>query len=162
MKLYKSIKDKEELQKALIDLAFDFLADCMAVILGYIRSEYHVETEVLSEEELEQMFYSKDGKTMQERIKEYVTKEQVEFTYCIYRFLRTEAVVTTNKILFTKLKEHFDYVMIENVYCCEFCMDENPKFSGWTKVEEVDMNDLPPYHSDCRCVPRFARKEDIK
>lgn len=162
MKLYKSIKDKEKLQKALIDLTFDFLADCMAVILSYIRSEYHIETEVLSEEELEQMFYSKDGKTMQERIKEYITTEQVEFTYCIYRFLRTEGVVTTNKILFTKLKEYFDYVMVENVYCCEFCMDESHKLSGWTKIEEVRLNDLPPYHSDCRCTVKFARKEDIK
>lgn len=133
----------------------------MTAVLHYLRENYNVETDPLEEEELEQLFYSKDGKTMQERIKEYITKEQVEFTYCVYRFLRTEAIVSTNKIMFTKLSKHFEYVMIENAYCCELCMDMNPKFSGWTKVEELGLADLPPYHPDCCCIPRFANLEDI-
>lgn len=160
--MFKSIKDEDELYEALIDLAFNFLEECMKTVLSYMRETYNIETDLFEEKELEKLFYSKDGKTMQERIKEYVTKEQVEFTYCVYRFLRTEALVSTNKILFAKLSKHFDYVMIENAYCCEYCMDENPKFSGWVKMEEVDLDDLPPYHPDCCCVPRFANKEDIK
>lgn len=160
--MFKSIKDEDELYEALIDLAFNFLEECMKVVLSYMRETYNIETDLLEEEELEKLFYSKDGKTMQERIKEYITKEQLEFTYCIYRFLRTEAVVTTNKILFTKLKDHFDFVMVENAYCCELCMDTVVQLSSWTPIEKVDPWDLPPYHPDCCCVLKFASKEDIK
>ena len=95
-------------------------------------------------------------------LKNISQKEQVEFIYCIYRFLRTEAVVMANKILFTKLKEHFDFVMVENAYCCELCMDTVVQLSSWTPIEEVDPQDLPPYHPDCCCVLKFANKEDIK
>ena len=69
------IKDKDKLYEALIDLVFNFLEECMSAVLSYIHETYNIETDLLEEEELEKLFYSKDGKTMQERIEEYITKE---------------------------------------------------------------------------------------
>lgn len=162
VKIYKSSKGKQQIELELIQLSYKFLEDCMIVVLDYINDEYGIKTKRLTEKELEKLFYTKDGKSLDDRISEYVKQDQVTFTYSIYRLFRTEAVVTTNNILFHKLKSHFDYIMIENVYCCELCMDLNPRFSGWTPIEEIDENDLPPYHPECKCVFKFAKKEDIQ
>ena len=93
VKLYKKYHqegaDVEEFKEELAKLFFDYAALVMAQVLAYLRDEYDVNVEPLSEEELIAMFYSKDGKTVFDRIEEYVKADNIiTFTYYVYRFLR--------------------------------------------------------------------------
>mgnify|MGYP003289245488 CR=1 FL=1 len=44
----------------------------MIVVLDYIDDEYGIKTQRLTEKELTKLFYTKDGKSLDDRISEYV------------------------------------------------------------------------------------------
>lgn len=160
VKLYKRIEDKTELREAIIDLSYQFLETIMVEVLAFIEAEYGISGEVLSKEELGELFYSKDGKTMEERIDGYVTDEEVAFIYDMCRFFSSEAQTAANKIMFLKLKKHFKYAKVENVYCCEVCMDTIVQLNSWTPIEKIDLRDLPPYHPECVCTILFSDEDE--
>ena len=161
VKLYKKCHqegaDVEEFKEELAKLFFDYAALVMAQVLAYLRDEYDVNVEPLSEEELIAMFYSKDGKTIFDRIEEYVKADNIiTFTYYVYRFLRTETVVLVNSILFQKLKKLFKYVRVKVCNCCGGCDDLTGILASWTLCENVSIYDLPPFHPECHCTLEFA------
>ena len=132
----------------------------MAQVLAYLRDEYDVNVEPLSEEELIAMFYSKDGKTIFDRIEEYVKADNIiTFTYYVYRFLRTETVVLVNSILFQKLKKLFKYVRVKVCNCCGGCDDLTGILTSWTLCENVSIYDLPPFHPECHCTLEFSNEK---
>lgn len=153
--------DVEEFKEELTELFFEYAALVMAQVLAYLRDEYDVNVSPLNEEELTSMFYSKDGKTIFDRIDEYVkTNNLITFTYYIYRFLRTETVVISNMILFHKLKNVFRYVRVKTNNCCEYCEDEELGIlATWTSCENVSVYDLPPWHPECRCMLEFSNEK---
>lgn len=165
VKLYKKCHqegaDVEEFKEELAKLFFDYATLVMAQVLAYLRDEYDVNVEPLSEEELIAMFYSKDGKTVFDRIDEYIKiNNLITFTYYIYRFLRTETVVLSNMILFNKLKNVFRYVRVKTNNCCEYCEDEELGIlATWTSCENVSIYDLPPWHPECRCTLEFSNEK---
>ena len=161
VKLYKKCHqegaDVEEFKEGLAKLFFDYAALVMAQVLAYLRDEYDVNVEPLSEEELIAMFYSKDGKTVFDRIEEYVKADNIiTFTYYVYRFLRTETVVLVNSILFQKLKKLFKYVRVKVCNCCVGCDDLTGILASWTLCENVSIYDLPPFHPECHCTLEFT------
>ena len=161
VKLYKKCHqegaDVEEFKEELAKLFFDYAALVMAQVLAYLRDEYDVNVEPLSEEELIAMFYSKDGKTIFDRIEEYVKADNIiTFTYYVYRFLRTETVVLVNSILFQKLKKLFKYVRVKVCNCCGGCDDLTGILASWTLCENVSIYDLPPFHPECHCTLEFT------
>ena len=161
VKLYKKCHqegaDVEEFKEGLAKLFFDYAALVMAQVLAYLRDEYDVNVEPLSEEELIAMFYSKDGKTVFDRIEEYVKADNIiTFTYYVYRFLRTETVVLVNSILFQKLKKLFKYVRVKVCNCCGGCDDLTGILASWTLCENVSIYDLPPFHPECHCTLEFT------
>lgn len=161
VKLYKKCHqegaDVEEFKEELAKLFFDYAALVMAQVLAYLRDEYDVNVEPLSEEELIAMFYSKDGKTVFDRIEEYVKADNIiTFTYYVYRFLRTETVVLVNSILFQKLKKLFKYVRVKVCNCCGGCDDLTGILASWTLCENVSIYDLPPFHPECHCTLEFT------
>lgn len=132
----------------------------MAQVLAYLRDEYDVNVEPLSEEELIAMFYSKDGKTIFDRIEEYVKADNIiTFTYYVYRFLRTETVVLVNSILFQKLKKLFKYVRVKVCNCCGGCDDLTGILTSWTLCENVSIYDLPPFHPEYHCTLEFSNEK---
>ena len=164
VKLYKKCHqegaDIEEFKEELTKLFFDYAALVMAQVLAYLRDEYDVDVQPLSEEELISMFYSKDGKTIFDRIEEYVkTDNLITFTYYVYRFLRTEVVVLTNSILFQKLKKLFKYVRVKICNCCGGCDDLAGILTSWTLCENVSIYDLPPFHPECHCTLEFTNEK---
>ena len=164
VKLYKKCHqegaDIEEFKEELTKLFFDYAALVMAQVLAYLRDEYDVDVEPLSEEELISMFYSKDGKTIFDRIEEYIkTDNLITFTYYVYRFLRTEVVVLTNSILFQKLKKLFKYVRVKICNCCGGCDDLAGILTSWTLCENVSIYDLPPFHPECHCTLEFTNEK---
>ena len=161
VKLYKKCHqegaDVEEFKEELAKLFFDYAALVMAQVLAYLRDEYDINVEPLSEEELIAMFYSKDGKTIFDRIEEYVKVDNIiTFTYYVYRFLRTETVVLVNSILFQKLKKLFKYVRVKVCNCCGGCDDLTGILASWTLCENVSIYDLPPFHPECHCTLEFT------
>ena len=164
VKLYKKCHqegaDVEEFKEELAKLFFDYAALVMAQVLAYLRDEYDVNVEPLSEEELIAMFYSKDGKTIFDRIEEYVKSDNIiTFTYYVYRFLRTETVVLVNSILFQKLKKLFKYVRVKVCNCCGGCDDLTGILTSWTLCENVSIYDLPPFHPECHCTLEFSNEK---
>ena len=164
VKLYKKCHqegaDVEEFKEELAKLFFDYAALVMAQVLAYLRDEYDVNVEPLSEEELIAMFYSKDGKTVFDRIEEYVKVDNIiTFTYYVYRFLRTETVVLVNSILFQKLKKLFKYVRVKVCNCCGGCDDLTGILASWTLCENVSIYDLPPFHPECHCTLEFTNEK---
>lgn len=164
VKLYKKGHQEganvEEFKEELTELFFEYAALVMAQVLAYLRDEYDVNVSPLSEEELISMFYSKDGKTIFDRIDEYVkTDNRVTYTYYVYRFLRTEVVVLTNSILFQKLKKLFKYVRVKVCNCCGGCDDLVGILASWTSCENVSIYDLPPFHPECHCTVEFSNEK---
>lgn len=164
VKLYKKCHqegaDVEEFKEELAKLFFDYAALVMAQVLAYLRDEYDVNVEPLSEEELIAMFYSKDGKTIFDRIEEYVKADNIiTFTYYVYRFLRTETIVLVNSILFQKLKKLFKYVRVKVCNCCGGCDDLTGILTSWTLCENVSIYDLPPFHPECHCTLEFSNEK---
>lgn len=152
--------DVEEFKEELTELFFEYAALVMAQVLAYLRDEYDVNVSPLSEEELISMFYSKDGKTIFDRIDEYVkTDDRVTYTYYVYRFLRTEVVVLTNSILFQKLKKLYKYVRVKVCNCCGGCDDLVGILASWTSCENVSIYDLPPFHPECHCTVEFSNEK---
>ena len=142
------------------ELFLDYAALVMAEILAYIRDEYGVNVSPLSEEELNEMFYSKDGKTFVDRIDEYIKENDlITFTYKFYRFIRTETVVLSNNILFQKLKFKFKYVRVNLCNCCGGCGEVIGILGSWTLCKNVDIIDLPPFHPECHCTVEFSNEK---
>ena len=158
----KEIEDPEELLKKLVELIYDFLEELMKLVGEYLQAEYQISPSKLTEEQIESLFYTKDGKTFKQRLKEYVSERdnKRKFLYNIHRFLSTESIGATNKILFYKAREHFMYCKINDLYCCERYMDIVLSLECWTPVEDVDIRDLPPYHPECKCVIIFSNNKD--
>ena len=158
VKLYKtySTEEADEFNKELVNLAYDFIEVVMSSVLEFIRLEYGVIGEPLSRKEILKLFYSKDGLSVEDRLASYTTKDLRVFIYDIHRFFTTESIVSANKIFFLKLKKQFEYAKIENLYCCEHCMDTVVKFNDWTPTDEINIEDLPPYHPECVCMLVFS------
>lgn len=160
----KEIEDSEELLQKLIELIYDFLEELMKLVIEYLQAEYQISPSKLTEEQIESLFYTKDGKTFKQRLKKYVSerdnKHKDKFLYNIHRFLSTESIGAINKILFFKAKDHFMYCKVNDLYCCEYCMDIVLSLENWTPVEDIDIKDLPPYHPECQCIIIFSNNKD--
>lgn len=158
----REIEDSEELSKKLVELIYDFLEELMRLVIEYLQKKYQISPSKLTEEQIESLFYTKDGKTFKERIKEYVKvrDNKPKFLYNIHRFLSTESIGATNKILFFKAKDHFMYCKVNDLYCCELCKEIILPLENWTPVEDIDIRDLPPYHPECQCIIIFSNNKD--
>lgn len=158
----KEIEDPEELLKKLVELIYDFLEELMKLVGEYLQAEYQISPSKLTEEQIESLFYTKDGKTFKQRLKEYVSERdnKRKFLYNIHRFLSTESITATNKILFFKAKDYFKYCKVNDLYCCDYCMEIVSSLENWILIEDADKMDLPPYHPECQCVLIFSNSKD--
>lgn len=158
----KEIEDPKELLKKLVELIYDFLEELMKLVIEYLQVEYQISPSKLTEEQIESLFYTGDGKTFKQRLEKYISERdnKQKFLYDIHRFLSTESIGAINKMIFFKAKDHFMYCKINDLYCCERCMDIVLSLENWTPVEDVDIRDLPPYHPECKCVIIFSNNKD--
>lgn len=156
--LKKRIKNNdEELIRQLIELCYDFMYEILSLMFEYIERKYGITAvKPMDKDQIESLFYSKDNISFQERIRKYVENKDNNYLYNIDRFYSSEAMSATNKILFYKLSKFFKYCKIDDLYCCEKCMDKVLSLENWTPTDLVDIADLPPYHSECQCVIIFS------
>lgn len=141
-----------------MDLTYEFIEQVVATVLSYIYDTYHIEAKPLDKEELEKLFYSKDGKTMEQRIDEYVSLDKVAFIHHICMFYSTESVTAMNKVMFLKLKSYFKFFRIIATGACAGCCSSASLWTDWSPIDGMDIADLPPYHPDCGCAIQFSER----
>ena len=151
-------KDSEDYCEALLNVITELAENIVSYIRNYLRKEYDIEAENLSPEELIESFYSADGKTIFDRIREYAKeKDLTSFTYKLYRCCRSEVAGLMNRCIFNSLKDQFEYITVRLSNECGDC--DAGILSGWVKTSEVNLSDLPPFHPDCCCSVDFSNEK---
>ena len=125
----------------------------------YKNSIYDIDfKEVIDKETLEDLTYSKDGKSLEERIKKHydvaVRRTNVkDYLYNrIVLIIDTETLYASNHVIHGKLKKYATHIEVINFD--EECCEDHPECEHWLKQGKIpieELEELPPYHPDCEC-----------
>lgn len=120
-------------------------------------------------EDIFSITYNKDGKTIEERIKEYwekakaYLKDEVEYQevedWLIWKYdvlMRNETAIVERVIKQHKVKPVADYLIIEGGCTCG-CGDCDSYIGEYPADETID---LPPYHPGCSCFHYYIEDEN--
>ena len=178
--IYKYIKTYFSLDKSLWDwktfyqglevLIFNSLTETYSITAAAVKSIYGIQfKDKIDRDTLEDLTYSKDGKTLEDRLKQHWDNAINRDTPTLYFYNRivlimdTETLYASNHIIHGKLKKYATHVEVigspecdnEDGGMCEYYV-----FKGKMPIEELD--ELPPYHPDCECeVIYYIDKEKI-
>lgn len=152
------------------NIIYDSLTETYAITAESAKKIYQIKfNETIDKDTLEKLTYSKDGKTLKERILnhyENAVKRVDPINYFYNRLvliMDTETLYASNHVIHGKLKKYATHVEIvgspecsdENEGLCEYYISK-----GKMPIEELD--ELPPYHPDCECeVIYYIDKEKI-
>ena len=157
--LDKSVWDWNTFYKGLEDLIFHSLTETYSITAAAIKSIYGIQfKEKIDRDTLEELTYSKDGKTLEERMKNHWDNAINRDNPALYFYNRTVLVMDTetlyasNHVIHGKLKKYSTYIEVvgspecdnEDGGMCEYYVSK-----GKMPIEELD--ELPPYHPDCEC-----------
>ena len=138
---------------------FNSLTETYAITAAAIKEIYGIKfNETIDRETLEKLTYSKDGKTLEERIQQHYNKAINRDNPALYFYNRivlvmdTETLYASNHVIHGKLKRYATHVEvigspdceIESGGLCEYYISK-----GKMPIEELD--ELPPYHPECEC-----------
>jgi hypothetical protein len=170
--LYKIIKDvtKKNADKIILqteDYIYDILSQNLSTTLTELKKIYGEnfnEKEILN---IEDAFYNEDGKTISERIENWIKgildeeEEKPDKNDILILFYHLCLIVdneTFRIIVFAiKNKILYDYVEILSGEGCDICSEYS---DGEAHLEEDIVS--PPYHPGCQCIEIAYAKEDIK
>ena len=138
---------------------YNSLTKTYSITVAAVKSIYGIKfNETIDRETLEELTYSKDGKTLEERMHKHYDEAVKRDNPALYFYNRTVLVMDTetlyasNHVIHGKLKKYATYVEIfgspecesEDGGLCEYYVSK-----GKMPIEELD--ELPPYHPDCEC-----------
>lgn len=147
-------ENKEELEKSLLNIIYKDLEDTIAIVLMEARKMYKSfdEDKIIN---LKDMLYNKDGKTLEERVKNWINEENImNLFFHICLILDTETFSLIHQTI--KNKVNVDYVEIVGEGGCDICAEYCD--GEFYKESEIE---LPPYHPGCMCEVVYYEKEDI-
>ena len=164
VKKYFSIGDKttwswETFYPKVENQIFESLTNTYAITAAAVKKIYGVQfKDTIDREILEELTYSKDGKTLKERMHKHYDEAIKRDNPALYFYNRTVLVMDTetlyasNHVIHGKLKKYATYVEVigspecddEEGGMCEYYVSK-----GKMPIEELD--ELPPYHPDCEC-----------
>ena len=166
----KSLWSWETFYPALETMIFESLTKTYSITAAATKAIYGIEfNEMPDRDTLEKLTYSKDGKTLEERMKihfEVAIKRDNPSLYYYNRLvlvMDTETLYVSNHVIHGKLKKYATHVEVigspecsdEDEGLCEYYVSK-----GKIPIEELD--ELPPYHPDCECeVIYYIEKEKI-
>ena len=78
--------------------------------------------------------------------------------YRLTRLLDTETMVIHNRATYQMVKDKAIYVEIENM--SDHCNEECDVYGTMPKIPIEELEALPPYHPDCRCVAIYYLKDE--
>ena len=152
-------------------LIYNSLEETYGITIKAAKEIYGIKfKETIDEETLEDLTYSKDGKSLEERIKEHYEEAVKKDNPTLYFYNRivlimdTETSYATNHVIHGKVKKYATHVEILEQ---PECMDEpGSECEYWVlkgKMPIEELEELPPYHPDCDCqVIYYIDKEKIK
>ena len=155
----KSLWDWEEFYEGLENLIFSSLEETYAITAAAVKSIYGIQfKDKVDRDTLEELTYSKDGKTLEDRLKKHWDNTINRDNPTLYFYNRTvlimdtETLYVSNHVIHGKLKKYATHVEVlgspecesEDGGMCEYYVSK-----GKMPIEELD--ELPPYHPDCEC-----------
>lgn len=155
----KSLWSWETFYPALEMMIFESLTKTYSITAAAAKAIYGIEfNEMPDRDTLEKLTYSKDGKTLEERMEihfEAAIKRDNPSLYYYNRLvlvMDTETLYASNHVIHGKLKKYATHVEVigspecsdEDEGLCEYYVSK-----GKIPIEELD--ELPPYHPDCEC-----------
>lgn len=158
-------QDWEELYNIIKDLIYISLRQTYKMTLKELNDIYNLQLsspKTISEKQINDYVYSKDKKTLIDRIKEHINnakKEEITqetLKYNLIRLLDNETKTVNHKLTKAQLKKKkFEYGMIFSGGGCdrECC---NVSVEEWIPIEEVEE---PPYHPNCSCEVIYIDEE---
>ena len=161
----------EELYSLIEPLIYASLEETYRITAKSAKSIYDITfNETIDEETLKSLTYSKDGKTLEERIHNHYDEAIKRENPSIYFYNRmvlimdTETAYATNHIIHGKVKKYANYVeILEQPECMNEPSSECEYWVVKGKMSIEELEELPPYHPDCDCqVIYYIDKEKIK
>ena len=155
----KSFWSWETFYPSLENFIFASLTDTYSITATAIKNIYGIEfKETIDQDTLKDLTYSKDGKTLEERMHKHFDEAIKRDNPALYYYNRTVLVMDTetlyasNHVIHGKLKKYATYAEVigspecdnEDGGMCEYYVSK-----GKMPIEELD--ELPPYHPDCEC-----------
>ena len=149
----------EEFYPILESYIFASLEQTYSITAAAVKSIYGIQfKDKIDQDTLKELTYSKDGKTLEERLKEHWDNAIKRDNPALYFYNRvvlimdTETLYASNHVIHGKLKRYATHVEIvgspecdsEDDGMCEYYISK-----GKIPIEELD--ELPPYHPDCEC-----------
>lgn len=151
----KNKNDKEKLNNELLNIIYHSLENTIAITLQESRKMFHSfdENKIIK---IEELLYQKDNKTLEERIKYWITNTNnvmILFSH-ICLILDTETMQVMHQTI--KQKTNIVYVEIIGTGGCELCASY---YDG--ELHSEDEIDSPPYHPGCLCEEIMYDEADI-
>ena len=134
------------------------LEETYSITSAAARKLYGIKAERLKDGEIEELLYSKDGKTLRDRLETHYDNAQDRanatqyFQNRIVLVMDTETLTVSNSIIHSKVNKDAKFAEVvggancweENGGDCEYWISK-----GKMPIEEL--SELPPYHPDCEC-----------
>lgn len=167
-KLFSAINNKMPYSEELLQYILDLIYKCLEEIYSNTASKLDILYKDLKPFEITNLFdltYQKDGKTIEERVEEYLqevfqiknpidAKQSISFKF--YRLMRTEVSHLETMIKKNKISISANVMVIEGSCNCNGICDQ------YIGVYAIDENiDYPPYHPNCTCINYYDQTDNI-
>ena len=167
-KLFSVINNKMPYNEELLQYILDLIYKCLEEIYSNTASKLDILYKDLKPFEITNLFdltYQKDGKTIEERVEEYLqevfqiknpidAKQLISFKF--YRLMRTEVSHLETMIKKNKISISANIMVIEGSCNCNGICDQ------YIGVYAIDENiDYPPYHPNCTCINYYDQTDNI-
>lgn len=159
--IYKLLKEhmekhRKDIKEQIYDTIYQRLEKNLVLSLQQLREQYQSFDEKRHLDIMD-LFYSKDGKTLPERIDSWLDNEDLDLYVVFYQLcliLDTETFHILHKSMLNKVNIEYCEV-IGCGECCEACENLGGELYPINEVES------PPYHPNCTCQLIGYEKQDI-
>lgn len=166
--LFSAINNKMPYSEELLQYILDLIYKCLEEIYSNTASKLDILYKDLKSFEITNLFdltYQKDGKTIEERVEEYLqevfqiknpidAKQLISFKF--YRLMRTEVSHLETMIKKNKISISANVMVIEGSCNCNGICDQ------YIGVYAINENiEYPPYHPNCTCINYYDQTDNI-
>lgn len=166
--LFSAINNKMPYNEELLQYILDLIYKCLEKIYSNTASKLDILYKDLKPFKVTNLFdltYQKDGKTIEERVEEYLqevfqiknpiaAKQLISFK--LYRLMRTEVSHLETMIKKNKISISANVIVIEGSCNCNGICDQ------YIGVYAIDENiEYPPYHPNCTCINYYDQTDNI-
>ena len=135
------------------------LEETYAITSAAARKLYGIKSERLQDGEIEELMYSKDGKTLRERLETHYDNAENRsnsteyFRNRVVLIVDTETLTVSNTVIHGKLNKEATYAEVIGVGDCSEAAEEGD-CEYWIAKDKMpieELSELPPFHPDCEC-----------